>query len=76
MANAEFDALMAKALSLADADARREVMPTLGNDPSGRRLYHQPLLAVAVPHHREGVNATCTRRSSTHHYKWSICLIW
>ncbi len=35
--NAEFDALLAEALSIADADKRREVMAKIAEDHAGRR---------------------------------------
>ncbi|MGQ0565697.1 MAG: ABC transporter substrate-binding protein [Gemmobacter sp.] len=72
MANAEFDAAMAKALSLADADARREVMVTLQTIVQDEGVIINPFWRSLFRHAREGVNVEMHPSFEHHHYKWSV----
>jgi peptide/nickel transport system substrate-binding protein len=72
MANAEFDAAMATALSLADADKRREVMVTLETILQDEGFIVQPFWRSLYRHAREGVNVDMHPSFEHHHYKWSI----
>jgi peptide/nickel transport system substrate-binding protein len=72
MANAEFDAAMTKALSLADADARREVMVTLQTILQDEGYIVNPFWRSLYRHAREGVNVDMHPSFEHHHYKWSI----
>ncbi len=74
MANAEFDAAMAKALSLADADARREVMVTLETILQDEGYIIQPFWRSLFRHAKEGVNVEMHPSFEHHHYKWSIAV--
>lgn len=72
MANAEFDAAMKKALSLADADARREVMVTLETILQSEGYIINPYWRSLYRHAKEGVNVDMHPSFEHHHYKWSI----
>ncbi len=72
MANAEFDAAMAKALSLADADARREVMVTLQTVLQDEGYIINPFWRSLFRHAKPGVNIDMHPSFEHHHYKWSI----
>ncbi len=72
MANPEFDAAMAKALALADADARREVMVTLETILQDEGYIIQPFWRSLFRHCREGVNIDMHPSFEHHHYKWSL----
>jgi peptide/nickel transport system substrate-binding protein len=72
MASAEFDAAMTKALSLADADARREVMVTLQTILQDEGYIVNPFWRSLFRHAREGVNVDMHPSFEHHHYKWSI----
>lgn len=72
MANAEFDAAMAKALSLADADARREVMVTLETVLQDEGYIINPFWRSLFRHAKPGVNIDMHPSFEHHHYKWSI----
>ena len=72
MASPEFDAAMAKALSLADADARREVMVTLETILQGEGYIIQPFWRSLFRHAKAGVNVDMHPSFEHHHYKWSI----
>jgi peptide/nickel transport system substrate-binding protein len=72
MANADFDAAMAQALALADADARREVMATLQTILQDEGHIIQPFWRSLYRHAREGVNIDMHPSFEHHHYKWSI----
>jgi peptide/nickel transport system substrate-binding protein len=72
MANAEFDAAMAKALSLADADERREVMVTLETILQDEGYLIQPYWRSLYRHAKEGVNVDMHPSFEHHHYKWSM----
>jgi peptide/nickel transport system substrate-binding protein len=72
MANADFDAAMVKALSLADADARREVMVTLETILQDEGYIIQPYWRSLFSHAKEGVNVERHPSNEHQHYKWSI----
>ena len=72
MASAEFDAAMVKALSLADADARREVMVTLETVLQDEGYIIQPFWRSLFRHAKPGVNIDMHPSFEHHHYKWSI----
>lgn len=72
MANAEFDAAMTKALALADADARREVMVTLETILQDEGYIIQPYWRSLFSHAKEGVNVERHPSNEHHHYKWSL----
>ena len=72
MANADFDAAMAKAKSLADADARREVMVTLETILQDEGVIIQPFWRSLYRHAKEGVNVDMHPSFEHHHYKWSL----
>lgn len=72
MASPEFDAAMAKALSLADADARREVMVTLETVLQDEGYIIQPFWRSLFRHAKAGVNIDMHPSFEHHHYKWSI----
>ena len=72
MANAEFDAAMAKALSLANADARREVMVTLQSILQDEGYIINPFSRSLFRHSKEGVNVEMHPSFEHHHYKWSL----
>ncbi len=72
MASPEFDAAMTKALSLADADARREVMVTLETVLQDEGYIINPFWRSLFRHAREGVNIDMHPSFEHHHYKWSI----
>ena len=72
MANADFDAAMAKALGLDDADARREVMVTLETILQDEGYIIQPFWRSLFRHAKEGVNVDMHPSFEHHHYKWSI----
>lgn len=72
MANPEFDALMAQALSLADADARREVAAKMGAILQDEGYIINPFSRSLYQHHKEGVVGFLRHPSNEHHhYKWS-----
>ena len=72
MANPEFDAAMLKALSLADADARREVMVTLETILQDEGYLIQPYWRSLFRHAKEGVNVDMHPSFEHQHYKWSM----
>ncbi len=72
MANADFDAAMTKALSLADADARREVMVTLETILQSEGYIINPYWRSLYRHAKEGVNVDMHPSFEHHHYKWSM----
>lgn len=72
MANADFDAAMAKALSLADANARREVMVTLETILQDEGYIIQPFWRSLFCHAKEGVTVQIHPSFEHHHYKWSM----
>jgi peptide/nickel transport system substrate-binding protein len=73
MANAEFDTLMAQALSLADADARREVAGKMCAILQDEGYIINPFSRSLYQHHKEGVVGFLRHPSNEHHhYKWSM----
>ncbi len=72
MANPDFDAAMAKAKSLADADARREVMVTMETILQDEGVIIQPFWRSLYRHAKEGVNIDMHPSFEHHHYKWSM----
>jgi peptide/nickel transport system substrate-binding protein len=72
MANPEFDAAMARALALADADARRAEMVTLQTILQDEGYIIQPFWRSLFRHAREGVNIDMHPSFEHHHYKWSV----
>jgi peptide/nickel transport system substrate-binding protein len=72
MANADFDAAMTKALSLADADARREQMATLEAILQDEGYIIQPYWRSLFAHVKEGFNVERHPSNDHFHYKWSI----
>jgi peptide/nickel transport system substrate-binding protein len=72
-ANAEFDALLAEANSIADADARREVMAKLQKIMQDEGVLIQPYWRSLYRHFREGVGGGDMHPTfEHHHYKWSV----
>lgn len=71
MANADFDAAMVKALSLDNADARREVMVTLETILQDEGYIIQPYWRSLFRHAKEGFNVDMHPSFEHHHYKWS-----
>jgi peptide/nickel transport system substrate-binding protein len=73
MANAEFDTLMGQALSLADADARRELAGKMGAILQDEGYIINPFSRSLFQHHKEGVVGMLRHPSNEHHhYKWSM----
>lgn len=72
MANADFDAAMTKALALADADARREVMVTLETILQDEGYIIQPYWRSLYRHAKAGVTVDMHPSFEHHHYKWSM----
>ena len=72
MASPEFDAAMVQALSLADADARRDVMSTLQTVLQDEGYIIQPFWRSLFRHAKAGVNIDMHPSFEHHHYKWSI----
>ena len=72
-ANAEFDALLAKAMSIADADERRTVMADIEKLMQDEGVLIQPFWRSIYRHMREGVmGADMHPTFEHHHYKWWI----
>ena len=71
--NAEFDALLAEAMSIADADARREVMAKIEKLLQDEGVLIQPYWRSVFNHHREYVRGMQIHATMEHHhYKWWI----
>lgn len=72
-ANAEFDAQLDKAMSIADADKRREVMAVIEKIMQDEGVMIQPYWRSLYRHMREGVNGTDMHPTfEHHHYKWWV----
>lgn len=70
-ANEEFDTLLTQALSIADADKRREVMKKMEMIVQEEGVTIQPYWRSLYRHMREGVaNADMHVTFEHHHYKW------
>lgn len=73
MANPEFDALMVQALSLADADARRELAAKMGTILQEEGYIINPFSRSLFSHHKEGfLGLEHHPAFEHHHYKWSV----
>ena len=73
MANADFDAAMAQALSLADAGARKEVAAKLEAILQDEGYIVQPFWRSLFRHAKENVMGVDMHPSfEHHHYKWSL----
>jgi peptide/nickel transport system substrate-binding protein len=73
MANAEFDALMAEALALADADKRREISAKLQTILQTEGVMVQPFWRSLFRHSKPNVvGADMHPSQEHHHYKWSL----
>jgi len=72
MSNADFDAAMARALALADADARRVEMETLERILQDEGYLVQPYFRSLFRHAKEGVNVDMHPSFEHQHYKWSM----
>ncbi len=71
--NAEFDAALAKAMSIADADERRVVMAEIEGIMQSEGVLIQPYWRSLFRHNREGVKgAEMHPTFEMHHYKWWI----
>jgi peptide/nickel transport system substrate-binding protein len=73
MANPEFDALMAQALALADADKRRELMVQMCTILQQEGYIINPFSRSLFSHHKEGFAGLGHHPAfEHHHYKWSV----
>ncbi|WP_235019274.1 ABC transporter substrate-binding protein [Tabrizicola flagellatus] len=73
MANPEFDALMAQALSIADADKRRELAAKMGTILQEEGYIINPFSRSLFSHHKEGFLGLAHHPAfEHHHYKWSM----
>jgi peptide/nickel transport system substrate-binding protein len=71
--NAEFDALLAEANSIADADARREVMAKLQKIMQDEGVLIQSYWRSLYRNFREGAQGVDMHPTfEHHHYKWSV----
>jgi peptide/nickel transport system substrate-binding protein len=71
--NAEFDTLLAEAMSIADADKRREVMAKLQTIMQQEGVLIQPYWRSLYRHYRDGVGGGEMHPTfEHHHYKWSV----
>jgi len=72
-ANEEFDALLAEALSIADADSRREVMAKMEALIQEEAVTIQPYWRKLYRHMKDGLVGTDTHITfEHHHYKWGF----
>ncbi len=73
MANPEFDALMAQALALADADKRRELMVQMCTIMQTEGYIINPFSRSLFSHHNESFAGLAHHPAfEHHHYKWSM----
>jgi peptide/nickel transport system substrate-binding protein len=72
MANPDFDAAMARALALADAEARRAEAETLQKILQDEGYIINPFSRSLFRHAKEGVNVEMHPSFEHHHYKWSV----
>lgn len=69
--NAEFDTLLAQAMSLSDVDARREVMAKIEAIMQNEGVLIQPFWRSIFRHHKASVmGADMHATFEHHHYKW------
>ena len=71
-ANAEFDAALAEAMAIADADKRRVVMEKVEKIMQDEGVMIQPYWRSLFRHAKEGVNVEMHPSFEHHHYKWSM----
>lgn len=72
-ANPEFDALLAKALSIADADARRVLMADIEQIMRDEGVIIQPYWRSIYRHYKDNVRGADMHPTfEHHHYKWWI----
>jgi peptide/nickel transport system substrate-binding protein len=72
-ANPEFDTLLSEALSISDADARREVMAQIQQIMQDEGVLIQPYWRSIYRNFRPGVGGADTHPTfEHHHYKWHI----
>ncbi|WP_413870578.1 ABC transporter substrate-binding protein [Albidovulum sp.] len=70
-ANAEFDTLLAEAMSIADADKRREVMAKIEKIMQDEGVLIQPYWRSLYRHFKPGVKGADMHPTfEHHHYKW------
>ena len=73
MANPEFDALMAQALAIADADKRRELMVQMCTILQNEGYIINPFSRSLFSHHKDGFAGMAHHPAfEHHHYKWSV----
>jgi peptide/nickel transport system substrate-binding protein len=72
MANPEFDAAMARALALADGEARRAEAETLQRILQDEGYIINPFSRSLFSHAKPGVNVEMHPSFEHHHYKWSV----
>ena len=73
MANADFDALMARALAIADADERRGLCGEMEAILQDEGYIINPYSRSLFLHHKEGILGLEKHAAHEHHhYKWSI----
>ena len=71
--NAEFDALLAEALSISDADARREVMAKIEKLMQDEAVVIQPYWRSVYRHFKPNVHGADMHATfEHHHYKWWV----
>ena len=69
--NDEFDTLLTEAMSIADADARREVMAKIEQIMQDNGVLIQPYWRSLYRHYADGVHGTEMHPTfEHHHYKW------
>ncbi|MCB2105703.1 MAG: diguanylate cyclase, partial [Rhodobacteraceae bacterium] len=72
-ANAEFDTLLDQAMSIADADARREVMAKIEKIMQDEGVLIQPYWRNVYRHFKANVKGADMHPTfEHHHYKWSV----
>ncbi|MFO1202752.1 MAG: ABC transporter substrate-binding protein [Tabrizicola sp.] len=73
MANPDFDALMTQALSIADADKRRELAAKMGTILQEEGYIINPFSRSLFSHHKDGfLGLEHHPAFEHHHYKWSM----
>ena len=73
MANPDFDALMTQALSIADADKRRELAAKMGTILQEEGYIINPYSRSLFSHHKDGYAGLAHHPAfEHHHYKWSM----
>lgn len=73
MANPDFDALMTQALSIADADKRRDLAAKMGTILQEEGYIINPFSRSLFSHHKDGFKGLEHHPAfEHHHYKWSL----